>query len=218
MKKIILTLMLILIGSCSFAYNYSPYVKDSINENQIVDYSPLTKQWSRNLKVNDIVFRKHMTHGSGGFSEYTFKDKTYDTNSTYEFLYNGRLIGYNVHLLKFFELGFEKDGFSHRELTIDEVQRLFPYVEIVKISDFKDNQISLNLPIFQQRAFMLLNDTDRDFYKYFYEYFNNDNQIFRGLFEVRMPRVLVYSHFKSKNPDTPPLKIIIKPFFHIDEN
>lgn len=218
MKKIILTLMLILAGACAFAYNYNPYVKDAINENQIVDYSPVTKKWSRNLKVNDYVFSKHMTHGSGGFSEYTFKDKTYDSNTTYEFLYNGRLIGYNVHLLKFFDLGLDKDGFTYRELTPDEVQRLFPYVQLVKISDFKDGKITLDLPIFHTQTFMLLNDTDREFYKYSFEYFNNDKQLFRSVFEIRVPRILVYSHFKSRNPDTPALEILIKPFFHIDEN
>lgn len=216
MKKIILLLALLTAGTNVWAYNYSPFILDAVNENQITNYSPATGKWSRNLKINDYVFTKHITHGSGGYSEYKFKDKTYDTNSTYEFFYGGKLIGYNAHQLKFYEENFDGEKFTQRELTYEEVAELFPDVELVKISDFKDNTIDLELPVFQSKTFMLLNDTDQDFYKYTFEYFQGDMQLIKGIFETRMPRLLYFSHFKSKDPEFPRLKIRIKPLFHFE--
>lgn len=57
------------------AYECDQMVLNSINDKQIIDYNPLTKKWSRNLGLNDYVFTKHITIGTGGFSEYIYKDK-----------------------------------------------------------------------------------------------------------------------------------------------
>ena len=220
MKNLFVSLLFVFVLNAvpALAYEVSPYVKDAIRDNQIVDYSPVTKRFSRNLGVGEYVFTKHMTHGSGGFSEFFFKDNSYDTNTTYEFLYDGKLIGFNVHQMKFYELNFnEKENkFTNREMSAEELEEFFPDVKFVKVSDFKNNEISLELPVFHKQAYMLLNDTDRDFYKYSFEYYPND-PLFRNIFEVRMPRILVYSHFKSRDALFPVLRIKIKPLFHFDE-
>ena len=194
------------------AYECDQMVLNSINDKQIIDYNPLTKKWSRNLGLNDYVFTKHRTIGTGGFSEYIYKDKTYDTNSTYEFLYYTKLYGYNAHQMKFFELIFDGNEFQKRDLTKEEVQYLFPDVQIIMVSEFTDNEISVELPIFHKKAYMILNDTDQDFYKYQFEYYKGQN-LFNNIFEVNIPRLMVYSHFKSRDETFPILRINVKPKF-----
>ena len=222
MKKILFTILsLIMVSSISFAYTANPNVLNSINDNQIVDYNPTTKIWSRNLGLKDYVFTKHVSVGTGSFSEYVYKGTQYDINSTYEFLFYGKLIGYNAHLLKFFDFTFNGKDFEAKELTKEQVQFLFPYIKIIMVSDFKDNEITIESPIFRKRAYMILNDTDRDFYKYQFEYYKANDNVFKGIFETSFPRVLIYSHFKSRDELFPILKINIKPILketEISEN
>lgn len=212
MKKFLfLMVSLLVFGNISFAYEMDISVLQSIKDNQIVDFNPNTKVWSRNLGLKDYVFTKHITVGTGSYSEYTYKDKTFDTNTTYEFLYYKKLYGYNKHSMKFFELDFNGEEFVNRELTKEEVQSMFPDVEILMVSEFKDNELEVELPLFHKKAFMLLNDTDMDFYKYQFEYYKGTNNIFNNIFEVNIPRILIYSHFKSRDEMFPILKIIVKP-------
>jgi len=208
---------MVLCGS-AVAYEVNPAVLNSVSDLQIVDYNPSSKTWSRNLGLNDQVFSKHMTTGSGGYSEYKTKDNFYDTDSTYEFLYGGKLYGYNGHTLKFFELLFDGEKFEHRDLTKEEVQFLFPSVKILLVSEFENNELTVKLPIFRKKDFMLLNDTDREFYKYQFEYYKGRRTAFNNIFETAMPRVLIYSHFKSRDEMFPILKINLKPCLHDYEN
>lgn len=214
MKCLLSIICLIFFTGAVFAYEVEPAVLQNIKDLQIVDYNPATRIWSRNLGLNDIVFTRHITHGSGGYSEYKYNNNIYDVDSTYEFLYGGRLLGYNAHNLKFFELTFDGDKFDHRDLTKEEVQYLFPDVEILMLSEFKNNEISVELPIFRKRTFMLLNDTDVYFYKYQFEYFKRKRTAFNNIFEVTYPRVLIYSHYKSRDEMFPILKINVKPCLH----
>ncbi len=216
MKKFLLLMLCVLsFAGAAFAYECEVSVLNSINDKQIIDYNPKTKTWSRNLGLQDYVFTKTITVGTGSFTEFTYNGKTYDTNTTYEFLSDGRLYGYNAHQLKFFELGFDGSGITGRELTKEEVQNFFPDAKIIMVSEFKDNEIEVDLPIFHKKAFMILNDTDRDFYKYQFEYYKR-RSLFNNIFEVNFPRILIYSHFKSRDELFPILRIKVKPLFHFD--
>ena len=212
MKKVLLIILgLFIFSNISYAYTADPSVMNAIKDNQIIDYNPQTQRWSRNLGLHDYVFTKRMTIGSGGYTELVYKDKQYDINSTYEFLYYGKLIAYNGHLLKFFDLTFDGEKFVGKELTKEQVQTLFPDVTILPVSEFKDNEITIESPIFRKRAYMLWNDTERDFYKYQFEYYKKNNGFFKGIIETAFPRTFVYSHFKSRDEMFPILKINIKP-------
>lgn len=79
-----------------------------------------------------IVFTKHISAGSGSYSEYKSPEQELYLSSTYEFLSNGRLIGYSGHELKFYELKYIKDGVWQVELTPEQVAELFPGLEIIK--------------------------------------------------------------------------------------
>lgn len=215
MKKLFYLLAwLVFFNTAVWAYEVNPVVLSAVNDLQIVDYNPATRTWSRNLGLNDIVFSKHVTTGSGGYSEYRYNGKTYDVDSTYEFLCQGRLFGYNAHTLKLFELSYDGEQFAQRELTDEEIQFFFPDMDIIKVSQFdENNEFLIELPIFQRAEFMIINDTDRDFYKYQFERYTNKNKIFNNIFEVVIPRTLVFSHFKSRDEMFPVLKVKIKPKF-----
>lgn len=209
MKKLILLLSVLLTANSAFAYTYSPIITNSIDVNQKVNYSPATQKWQRDVNPKNINFTKYMTIGTGSYSEYK-NDKTYyDANTTYEFLNDGKLIGHNRHLLKFFELGFDKK-ITHKPLSDDELKALFPDVEIVKISQFKHNRIVLKKPAKVKRTYLLVNDTDKFFYKYSFENYGNGTERIKGLFEIDKPRKLVFSHFGSRDKLFPVLRITVK--------
>jgi len=212
MKNLIILLSLLLFANSAFAYDYSATVKNSIDVNQRINYSPSAKIWARNFNNKNINFVKHMTVGSGSFSEFLNNKKFYDTDTTYEFLNGNHLVGYNMHKLKFFELGFDKK-ITRRELSEHEIQNLFPNVRIVKISQFKNNKIVLKKPRGVKRTYMLVNDTDKDFYKYSFENYGNGTELIRGLFETDKSNKFIYSHFHSRDKDFPILKIVVKDSF-----
>ena len=93
MKHFIILLALLMVSNSAFAYEYSTTVLNSVNVNQRVNYNPTTSKWKRNVNPENINFIKQITIGSGSFSEYVSDSHYYDTNTTYEFLDNGKLIG-----------------------------------------------------------------------------------------------------------------------------
>lgn len=216
MKKLLITLILILSANTVSAYDYPPFIRDGIKPEDTVSYSPKDHKWTRQAQSDDITFTKYMTKGSGGYSEYEYQNKQYEAGkdgSTYEFLHNGNLISYNSHQLKFYKLDYINDKIEATELSAQEVKNLFPNLEIVMISSFKNNKITLYKPWLEQKTFMLLNDTNTDFYKYQFENLGG-YELIRGVFEVSkyqiLPETFIFSHFGSKDKLTPPLKITVK--------
>ena len=115
-----------------------------------------------------------------------------------------------MHLLKFFELGFEDNKITHKSLSAEELKILFPDVKIVYISKFKNNKIVLKKPWRKSQTYLLVNDTDRDFYKYSFEDYSGRPELIKGLFTVDKPQTLIYSHFGSRDDLFPILKIKVK--------
>lgn len=201
---------LILSVNTAFAYNYPDNVKSALDIKHKVYYAPETKQWARIPLKNSIAFTKYMTVGTGSFSEFLYQKKYYDTNTTLEFFDGNKLIGYNQHQLKFYELGFEGKNITKKELKASEVHELFPDVEIVKISQFKNNKITLKKPFKKNRTFLILNDTNRYFYKYSYENYGNGTELIKSIIDTDKPQKIVFSHFGSNDKNFPKLTIIIK--------
>lgn len=213
MRILISVLVCLFTFTNAIAYEYSPKILDIVKEGQKTAFCAETKKWSREAGEKDIVFTKFITHGSGSFSEYRNDNTYYDTNTTYEFLYKDRLFGYNMHQLKFYELKFENDKFKYYELSPEIVQQFFPNVEIIKVSEFKDNRLTLKKPRFKKVTYLLLNDTKKDFYKYQFENIDNEKELVHGIFEIgkiKKPMTLVYSHFGSRDEAFPVLRITVK--------
>lgn len=212
MKKFFLILVMLCSINAVFAYDYDTVVQDALMDGQRAGYNIAKSEWSRSLKPGDVIFLKRTTKGSGGYTEMEFRGDWMDTDTTYEFFVVDKLIGYNGHSLKFYELYFNGKNIVKTELPPREVQKYFPDVQIIQVSDFKDNKIEVTKPWFAKKTFMLLNDTDRDFYKYQFEKYKV-NELIRGIFEAKKPQTFKFSHFGSRDAMFPVLEIKVKNSF-----
>ena len=215
MKKLAVFLALLLTSGSVFAYDYPSYVKDGLKDEDSICSNQKTHKWTRTDEGSSTCFIKQMTHGSGGFSEFEYGNEHLETGkdgTTYEFLYNGDLIGYNAHTLKFYKLVFNGKTITSEILTVPQIQEIFPDVQIVNVSQFKNNKITLTKPWFQNKTYLIVNDTERDFYKYQFEKLGG-YELIRGILNVSkyqvLPEKFVFSHFGARDKDTPPLYITV---------
>lgn len=210
MKNLLLFMAIILSINAANAYDYNPVIlNNGVKDDQIVKYCPQSGTWNENC-TNSLLFEHHYTIGSGGYSEYKLNGKTFETDTCYEFLYGNKLIGYNPYKLKFYDLQFKNNHFEKIELTDSQIKELFPKTEIVKISQFKNDEIVLHKPIFKKVTFLFVNDTGKEFYKYQFENYKNQTEFIHGIFEPKHAETYIYSHFGGRDKEIPPLKIVVK--------
>ena len=208
MKKVALTIALLIgFGACANAYDY-------VKEGQEVYYNPAKSVWSEKKSTpNDLEFKNRIAKSSGGYNEYV-NVKTGEASDIYsnaEFIYNNELIGINSHDLNFVKYSVKNDTLGVEKLTKQEVQRLYPEYEILLISDFRDNKIVLKKPFFETQKYILLNDTDKSFYKYSYkpskvaskDHLNNFITVKRG-------GKITFSHYGEDSAEAPKYTIRVK--------
>lgn len=212
MKKLFCIIMVFFLYACSTYHLPMDVADNAILENYQVIYSPQGNFWSNGGMVDDrIVFTKHISSGSGGYSEYTVNGKTFQLPTTYEFLDDNRLIGYNQHNLKFYNIIYQKGILKANPMPESEVAELFPGIQIVPLSDAKNNVLMLSKYPFETKSFLLLNDTDADYYRYSFEEFKNlSNDKIKGLITVHSKGRYVFSHFGSRNKLFPILIVKVK--------
>ena len=194
MKKILTSLLFICITLTAHAS--LPY--KNIQKNEKLKFSD--NVWS--IKVNTATadyFVKSISSGTGNYSEF-YKPSgklAFSTGCQYEFIKNGKLIGYSNPELKFYIFSLSKDKLVKRELTKNEVQELFSDYKIVTISEKKKNTNSINIKKPRGKfKVLLLNDTD----EYFYHYsFSSKDAKFKsypltGLIDITKGGILQFSH------------------------
>ena len=115
--------------------------------------------------------------------------------SDYEFLFNGRLISCHNADLKIFELVYNGNFFEEKELTKEQIKEIFPDAEIITISQFKDQKLTVTKPAFEKKKFLLLNDTDKYFYKYSFKPKSVKFSPVGGLFRASTIGRITFSHF-----------------------
>ncbi len=191
MKKLIFIFGLSLMCSPVFAANMKPV----LNNTQLL-YSPKDNIFSVGAPVNDkISISKKTSTGTGNYSIYSYKNNEIMLGSDYEFLFNGRLISCHNADLKFFELVYNGKIFEEKELSQGQVQEIFPDAEIILISHFVDNKTTVRKPAFQKKNFLLLNDTDKYFYKYSFSPQSVKYSPVAGLFRASSIGKITFSHF-----------------------
>lgn len=201
-KKIILTFLSMCFLSV-YAYDFIDDGARLINDGQ---------NWTK-VKKGENYFQKKVSDGSGNYSEFYSPNGEFlfSTGTQYEFINNGSLIGYSNHDLKFYEFTMNDEILEQRELSIDEVQNLYPKYEIIKISDFSNNTNSLKVKKGKGK-FLLLNDTDR----YFYHYgFTSNNAKFKqsplkGFIEVKKSGMIQFSHFGDNTKANPWFILLVR--------
>lgn len=211
MKKIVLLGALLCLAACGREYQLPAKITDNqIKEDYQVLYSPSGRFWSDGGMVEDrILFSKHISPGSGGYSEYRAADGLMleDFGSNFEFLYDGRLIGYNVANFKFYEVVYQDSRFLSVELSPEEVQKIFPGLEIVKLSTAQNGVLTIKKLPFETKSFLIYNDTNQDFYKYQFETPLTTAWPLNSLITVDSFGSYIYSHFGSRDPMSPLLTI-----------
>lgn len=212
MKKLALIVVCFLISSCGREYQFpSAVTENAVTENAQVVFSPTSGKWNDGSMADDrIVFTKHISPGSGSYSEYVSPRQKLYLSSTYEFLIDGRLIGYSEHDLKFYEVRYQNGVFVEKKLNPQEVRALFPGLDVILLSS-ADNQntIQIKKKWFGPQTFLLLNDTDTFYYKYSFEKFKNAATPFKSAISIAEPIQLVFSHYGSRDAINPPLFINI---------
>ncbi len=212
MKKYIIFALLLFCSNQAFSYEYTPDIANNIvQEEQQIKFCPNSQTWGENCNdENSYTFIKRITFGSGGFSIYEKDKALYDTDTTLEFLINNQLIGYNMHKLKFYNLEFNDNKFQNSELNEEQIQKLFPNIKLVKISQFKNREITLEKPYFKPITFMLINDTPEHYYKYQLEKYPKQDELIHGIFDINKAGDYIYSHFESRDTLFPTLTIHVK--------
>lgn len=206
MKKILLAL--ITLGLCittASAYTY-------IQEKENVFYNPQNSTWSNSSQSENDIKLKHKSFiGSGGFTEYYYSNGklAIGPETNIEFIHDGELIGINSQDLKFYKYIYKNNAFEKQLLTIDEIQELYPDYSIIRVSDFKNNEIKIYKKFMSKKKILLLNDTENSFYKYNYKPASVNPERIKPFIILSHAGKIVFSHYGEDTKEAPALKIFV---------
>ena len=206
MKKLLLAIFTFCICvSSASAYTY-------IKEKEHIFYNPENSSWATNQQTNnDIQLKNKSFIGSGGFVEYYYKDKklAIGPETNIGFIHNGEFIGINSQELKFYKYVYENNKFVAKELNVDEIQELYPDYSIIRVSDFKNNEITIYKKFFSKKNILLLNDTNQSFYKYNYKPASVCPEYIKPFIRLSHAGKIVFSHYGDDTKESPALKIYV---------
>lgn len=206
MKKLLLAIF----AFCIFASSASAYTY--IKEKEHIFYNPENSSWATNQQTNnDIQLKNKSFIGSGGFVEYYYKDKklAIGPETNIGFIHDGEFIGINSQELKFYKYVYENNKFVAKELNVDEIQELYPDYSIIRVSDFKNNEITIYKKFFSKKNILLLNDTNQSFYKYNYKPASVCPEYIKPFIRLSHAGKIVFSHYGDDTKESPALKIYV---------
>ena len=160
MQKLIINIFILFILSISFAF-----AEDNIN----YIYTPSTKSWKKfsdntNLCKDELKVTKTPIGKCFGFDFYNqqgekVKSLVGSCGTTY---LNNR----NMYSFSFTDLKLSKfNNNEFKELSIEEIQKLYPYVQIIKTSDFKNGELGI-VQTKSVQKYWLISDNDYSAYNY----------------------------------------------------
>lgn len=199
------------LSGCAAGYRLPPEVTaDAVGERAQVVYSPAAGVWSEGGMAEDrLVFTRSVSPGTGSYSLYTAGKKSFSPASTYEFLLNGRLIGYNQNDLYFTETIYRDGAFEVRKLSAEEVESLFPGLPVVKVSAAENGVLTVRKPLFGSLSFLLLNDTQQSYHRYSFEG-REAGRPFKSLLTADGAGDIRFSHFGSDDGLFPALTVRVE--------
>ena len=203
-------LLLAIFAFCIFASSASAYTY--IKEKEHIFYNPENSSWATNQQTNnDIQLKNKSFIGSGGFVEYYYKDKklAIGPETNIGFIHDGEFIGINSQELKFYKYVYENNKFVAKELNVDEIQELYPDYSIIRVSDFKNNEITIYKKFFSKKNILLLNDTNQSFYKYNYKPASVCPEYIKPFIRLSHAGKIVFSHYGDDTKESPALKIYV---------
>lgn len=205
MKKIFLTLIILILASLSA--NSFDFVENSVY------YNLQTQKWSaKRTTPKDIKLIYKMYSTSGGYSEY-YNNRgklAIGPFSNREFIDDGNLIGIDNGNLKLIKYYYDNGYFRNSILDEGYIGKLFPEIEIIKLSKFVNNEITIYKKPLEQKKILILNDTKNNYYKYTFKPANIEDKDITGLITVSKFGKIVFSHYGDDNEFFPALKIHVK--------
>lgn len=205
MKKIFLTLIILILASLSA--NSFDFVENSVY------YNLQTQKWSLNRQTpKDVKLIYKMYSASGGYSEY-YNNRgklAIGPFSNREFIDDGNLIGIDNGNLKLIKYYYDNGYFRNSILDEGYIGKLFPEIEIIKLSKFVNNEITIYKKPLEQKKILILNDTKNNYYKYTFKPANIEDKDITGLITVSKFGKIVFSHYGDDNEFFPALKIHVK--------
>ncbi len=152
----------------------------NIPNKQKIGYNTEKDEWTYNIKKSDIYFIK--TKGFGDFYDYLDGDKNFafSTDCEYEFILNGKFIGYSGKDLKFYEFYYRDGVLTKESLLPDIVSKMFSDYKIIKLSSFSKNTNSIKIKKhLSDLNIILLNDSENDDITYENYIFTSGNAKFK---------------------------------------
>ena len=205
MKKIFLTLIILI--SASLSANSFDFVENSVY------YNLQTQKWSLNRQTpKDVKLIYKMYSASGGYYEY-YNNRgklAIGPFSNREFIDDGNLIGIDNGNLKLIKYYYDNGYFRNSILDEGYIGKLFPEIEIIKLSQFVNNEITIYKKPLEQKKILILNDTKNNYYKYTFKPANIEDKDITGLITVSKFGKIVFSHYGDDNEFFPALKIHVK--------
>ena len=170
LKKFILFFFLSLISTPLVYSNEDINQSEDIcNIHQAV-YNPNTQSWTTNevKDDNEIILTKKTFEGASTYSQLFYPDErlALTLTSDFEFIKDGMLVGVDNNNLKFNQIIFNGEYFEEIPMTVQEVQKLFPNLEIIQLSLIdSDHKMWLSKPFFKKKDFLFINDSNKSYYK-----------------------------------------------------
>lgn len=164
-------------------------------------YLPSVKAWATGAMSDDrVVLTKKTADGTGSYSSYLTGDGkvAINLNSNFEFIKDNMLVAVDNAKLKYSKVVYD-GSFKEVPLTDSELQELFPEAQIVKISQFKNNEYSVKLPLFKKGEILLVNDTDKYFHKYTFKPSSVQKTDVKGLITLPRFRKATFSLYGSND-------------------
>ena len=193
-------------------------VYSGVSDGQMIYYSFCSDKWyyqrPDQKKKCILEVTRRVSEGSGSYSEYVspMYDVYTPAGSNYEFLYKGRLITYHIFDVKFYEIVYNHRNKQFIEVPLEEnfIKEIFKHPKIIYISQFNDNhELTVRKRPFKKQRYLLLNDTDKYFYRYTLETPNKSNVI-KILFFAKKRSDIDFAHFMEDVEEFPMYKIHIK--------
>ncbi len=194
------------------AFNKCVLQNAIINEQQIV-YLPKKKIWATESKSSGkVLFTKTQSIDDDKYSVYKTGKKSSELPTTYEFVCNGKLYGYNGWDWKFYEINYKQNNkkLEAVELTQNQMDDLFEGIEVIPLSETVDDTLVIKIRSLKSKKVLLWNDTDWDFYGYSYEGKYAAKTPFASYITPKYQQTLTYSHPDSQSGDYPKLTIKLR--------
>lgn len=201
MKKVLTILAILVSTACVFA---EQELYEAVYDNNQVVFSPSLNVWSTESVIadNEIVLTKKVVEGTGSYSQYYYTDgkRALTLTSNFEFVKQGVLVSVNNAELKYNKVVYDGEGFQEVPLAIEELQELFPDIELFRLSLLDaDNKMWIKKRFKKDRQFLFVNDSDKYYYNLTANCSKAQNEEIRGLITIYRYGIFRFKHYGEHN-------------------